>query len=147
MVIPIAPPSGFLSTLSLRRATTPASVNALILAISIHAPLAESDFNGVLNRVPTICISIHAPLAESDETAKRSKFILALFLSTLPLRRATFTAGTPLSLIFYFYPRSPCGERRRFCQVWRAVQGISIHAPLAESDSKSAQNSGVLLRI
>ena len=69
----------------------------------------------------------------------------------------------------YFYPRSPCGERlfdtvqivivvvflstlslRRATgkgQASRARIAISIHALLAESDSKSAQNSGALLRI
>ena len=68
-----------------------------------------------------------------------------------------------------FYPRSPCGERllpgyksfrnciflstlslRRatviFCKLLHGCI-ISIHALLAESDSKSAQNSGALLRI
>ena len=46
-----------------------------------------------------------------------------------------------------FYPRSPCGERRQIKQTCRAKTSISIHALLAESDSKSAQNSGALLRI
>ena len=46
-----------------------------------------------------------------------------------------------------FYPRSPCGERRGQDGVDNAVIHISIHALLAESDSKSAQNSGALLRI
>ena len=47
-----------------------------------------------------------------------------LFLSTLSLRRAT--------ALWFFVARK--GQ-------------ISIHALLAESDSKSAQNSGALLRI
>ena len=47
-----------------------------------------------------------------------------LFLSTLSLRRATWE------------------QRTEFCG-----RSISIHALLAESDSKSAQNSGALLRI
>ena len=56
-----------------------------------------------------------------------------------------FNPPTPTRL--YFYPRSPCGERLN-----DAINGcnpdiISIHALLAESDSKSAQNSGALLRI
>ena len=50
--------------------------------------------------------------------------ILTLFLSTLSLRRATWL------------------------RCWQlAARDISIHALLAESDSKSAQNSGALLRI
>ena len=46
-----------------------------------------------------------------------------------------------------FYPRSPCGERQTDTQLQQAITAISIHALLAESDSKSAQNSGALLRI
>ena len=46
-----------------------------------------------------------------------------------------------------FYPRSPCGERLGIAQSGIAVLNISIHALLAESDSKSAQNSRALLRI
>ena len=35
----------------------------------------------------------------------------------------------------YFYPRSPCGERRADFAVIAEVIAISIHALLAESDS------------
>ena len=91
------------------------------------------------------------------------------FLSTLSLRRATrasqsyslaiihFYPRSPcgerrLSIFrpapaFYFYPRSPCGERPLASKENPTKQRISIHALLAESDSKSAQNSGALLRI
>ena len=48
---------------------------------------------------------------------------------------------------FYFYPRSPCGERLSTVANLRGFNIISIHALLAESDSKSAQNNGALLRI
>ena len=58
-------------------------------------------------------ISIHALLAESDiakELALAAKN--AVFLSTLSLRRATlFLRSGPMTRR-YFYPRSPCGERR-----------------------------------
>ena len=84
----------FLSTLSLRRATTTVlhwyhiskiSIHALLAesdprktmiviihSISIHALLAESDqlVGGVAGRV---VISIHALLAESDETVNRNR--------------------------------------------------------------------------
>ena len=92
-----------------------------------------------------------------------------LFLSTLSLRRATSAKSTPEEAYKYFYPRSPCGERlekvpadvyyqaflstlslRRATRVTMdssLESNISIHALLAESDSKSAQNSGALLRI
>ena len=98
------------------------------------------------SRVTYVEISIHALLAESD-SAKSS----------------------PEEAKRYFYPRSPCGERRiGLVFLWWGVRflstlslrrataalhnilelfPISIHALLAESDSKSAQNSGALLRI
>ena len=101
----------FLSTLSLRRATTRRWVNLTcrthfyprspcgerqvllhlishIPAISIHALLAESD-ECLPAHLPRDQISIHALLAESDlcETVPRGGHII--FLSTLSLRRAT----------------------------------------------------------
>ena len=39
------------------------------------------------------------------------KFCVSIFLSTLSLRRATFSAGTKYDTTKNFYPRSPCGER------------------------------------
>ena len=69
----------------------PSLVWAVIVGlISIHALLAESD----LREFKTYCwddISIHALLAESDAAR-------------------TGTQGAPV----HFYPRSPCGERRKF---------------------------------
>ena len=146
----------FLSTLSLRRATEPVQGHVFLLAISIHALLAESDGEASLSSSGTfyfyprspcgerpgnsasaaatseflstlslrratakffgfflgIIISIHALLAESDciwipPTRPRSPF-----LSTLSLRRATSRSQRSKSWQYYFYPRSPCGERR-----------------------------------
>ena len=55
------------------------------------------------------------------------------FLSTLSLRRATSPCAFRSSKSFYFYPRSPCGERHdTYAKVLRV--NISIHALLAESD-------------
>ena len=127
-------PREFLSTLSLRRATHPIGVLVRVVEISIHALLAESDSSGnsCTQAVPE-------------------------FLSTLSLRRATESqqpSGRPTT---YFYPRSPCGERR-LCTILYSCPGnfyprspcgerhahlyyhsrglnISIHALLAESDS------------
>ena len=78
------------------------------------------------------------------------------FLSTLSLRRATlFTIGlnrahgisihallaeSDAAIFFlycafpYFYPRSPCGERRFHFNAGQHICVISIHALLAESD-------------
>ena len=57
-------------------------------------------------------ISIHALLAESDDCDILSIERCNSFLSTLSLRRATFCFYSPLTDAKYFYPRSPCGERR-----------------------------------
>ena len=58
-----------------------------------------------------IFISIHALLAESD----------------CPFKKNRPSVGN-------FYPRSPCGERRRLGAIHNAEIDISIHALLAESD-------------
>ena len=104
-----------------------------IQRISIHAPLAGSDV-AFFDRQQVAIISIHAPLAGSDASGKH-----------LPLIMSNFN------------PRSPCGERPspntaaflacRFQSTLplRGATGgnreqkyqrkISIHAPLAGSDS------------
>ena len=59
----------FLSTLSLRRATTSLVVIGTNCIISIHALLAESD--GRINDISRLMkISIHALLAESDSSTQ-----------------------------------------------------------------------------
>ena len=57
------------------------------------------------------------------------------FLSTLSLRRATFSRARFLSMIVNFYPRSPCGERHSDLHAEDRPGDISIHALLAESDA------------
>ena len=126
----------FLSTLSLRRATTGFDSGTMVPAISIHALLAESD-GGTIRRY----------------------FVRRRFLSTLSLRRATFrgdhghikgdisihallaesdtVAGSCRKGVIDFYPRSPCGERRSSFVLHLSNQIISIHALLAESDLPS----------
>ena len=102
--------------------------------ISIHALLAESD-GWSLNINGAMKISIHALLAESDRIKFKLDFVNQEFLSTLSLRRATglgvglyltteisihalLAESDRLCTILYscpgnFYPRSPCGERRK----------------------------------
>ena len=133
------PPPGsrsriFLSTLSLRRAT----------ALEGVVTLQQYDF---YPRSP--CGERHVPFTVAD-LGKR-------FLSTLSLRRATKASSTPFSddpisihallaesdkspansgpCIRYFYPRSPCGERRGRWSTLPIDTAISIHALLAESDT------------
>ena len=79
----------FLSTLSLRRATSAAARGSTSFSISIHALLAESD----------------------GQTFA-CWYIKEIFLSTLSLRRATPWTRLPKTGICDFYPRSPCGERQ-----------------------------------
>ena len=57
-------------------------------------------------------ISIHALLAESDQLMRCTPSCTPRFLSTLSLRRATHPTVPGLEAGGYFYPRSPCGERR-----------------------------------
>ena len=58
-----------------------------------------------------------------------------IFLSTLSLRRATYRWPGTTQWAYYFYPRSPCGERRYTAAAGHHSRAISIHALLAESDS------------
>ena len=110
-------------------------VKARANPISIHALLAESDYDLASFHNLSI-ISIHALLAESDHITNWIFDTNARFLSTLSLRRATYRkpdcivqpyisihallAESDINIAptveqgWYFYPRSPCGERRRW---------------------------------
>ena len=66
-------PEGFLSTLSLRRATAWSASKLAGMSISIHALLAESDRNADCNYHSARPISIHALLAESDIVILRKR--------------------------------------------------------------------------
>ena len=102
----------FLSTLSLRRAT--------ILFFQYF--LAKFEFLSTLSlrRATGYTVNFHAK---------------ARFLSTLSLRRATREPTALRTPHQNFYPRSPCGERRRPQMSSRPHNTISIHALLAESDT------------
>ena len=126
----------FLSTLSLRRATgrlshKPILIKQFLSTLSLRRATAVShrlllDYRGFLSTLslrraterkrhicPSSSISIHALLAESDSA------VHCLFLS----------------ISDYFYPRSPCGERRCCFLRCCCTLHISIHALLAESDT------------
>ena len=103
----------FLSTLSLRRATCNNCIFCFCHKISIHALLAESDFE-----------------------AGRAGMQAALFLSTLSLRRATSTSAKrwrPTEFLSTLSLRRATGETQQNGR----KNHISIHALLAESDGKS----------
>ena len=107
----------FLSTLSLRRATM--SVVFLLLAVGVFLSTLSLRRATAFTMIITICI--------------------ALFLSTLSLRRATANWFDLWGWAEYFYPRSPCGERRHWPGFPVVGRSISIHALLAESDGTSSQ--------
>ena len=104
----------FLSTLSLRRATRCSSVSP--------------NRSGFLS---TLSLR-RATRAERYANSQQE------FLSTLSLRRATDTSKDTIKTVTNFYPRSPCGERQAANGLADAPPKISIHALLAESDSRSA---------
>ena len=124
--------------------------------ISIHALLAESDADRIGYAVRLLYFYPRSPCGERPQEvsvrrggalflatlslrrATSSQRLSALqlfqFLSTLSLRRATHVRNTLQYCGNYFYPRSPCGERRYLIAVSHPHGAISIHALLAESD-------------
>ena len=153
----------FLSTLSLRRATTS----------RLHKILADWDFYPrspcgerresrtrwepgklflstlSLRRATVSCnyfpfdiaISIHALLAESDSRPYCTGTTSTDFYPRSPCGERRRSTGTKRHFR-YFYPRSPCGERRRYYWVKNWAYSISIHALLAESDRSAAPWQG-----
>ena len=107
--------------------------NSHYYLISIHALLAESDFSALHNIFKLLAFL-------STLSLRRATLQIFLyyqdnrFLSTLSLRRATYLINTYHRIFGDFYPRSPCGERRRNSQNINRGHTISIHALLAESD-------------
>ena len=108
----------FLSTLSLRRAT---DTSALMVC--------QAKFLSTL--------SLRRATGKPYKLAGHK----LVFLSTLSLRRATPSGSKYSGCSAHFYPRSPCGERRRFRAVQNTEINISIHALLAESDCYSFRHS------
>ena len=146
----------FLSTLSLRRATLAGpSGPAFLYNFYPRSPCGERPLTPA-RMSSRLLISIHALLAESDgivgnTDVTRSAFLSTLslrratelaflainpntFLSTLSLRRATYRGPGTTQWVYYFYPRSPCGERLGHRGLSSLYSVISIHALLAESD-------------
>ena len=137
----------FLSTLSLRRATPRICFRCSSVSISIHAPDRPAGLR-------TIDFYPRSPCGErlGDSGTSRAG---ETFLSTLSLRRATVSAvyadladrisihallaesdsaiSAILSAAAYFYPRSPCGERRGvFWPEHRAAQNFYPRSPCGE---------------
>ena len=102
----------FLSTLSLRRATVRYDNYNLHCTISIHALLAESDAPEGADTGHKMNFYPRSPCGERL-TSTITICTVSRFLSTLSLRRATFTSVVSSAGTTDFYPRSPCGERRQ----------------------------------
>ena len=102
----------FLSTLSLRRAT-PQGPEMRQSRDNFYprSPCGER-LQQAITAEQTARISIHALLAESDPRSPKISILPYQFLSTLSLRRATGIDSLHSKGLIYFYPRSPCGERR-----------------------------------
>ena len=67
------------------------------------------------------------------------RFVSAVFLSTLPARGATRSSRFDGQCLYYFYPRSPRGERPGIPGHWTQADSISIHAPREGSDALTAK--------
>ena len=121
---------------------TPENVGAV--DISIHAPLAGCDQKAAA-ATKGICISIHAPLAGCDITAENKKEEQDYFNPRTPcgVRRSSASAGRSTAAFQSTHPLRGATFRGRFL---RHRADISIHAPLAGCDSKSAQKNAALLR-
>ena len=95
-----------------------------------RSPCGERQL-AIYNQLLIQNISIHALLAESDGQYPVTAMMCKIFLSTLSLRRATFTTLRCMSLAKrYFYPRSPCGERPpitlRHCTTYLFLSTLSL---------------------
>ena len=148
---------GFLSTLSLRRATRAFLARPFLLQFLSTLSLRRATvYPGTWSG--SILISIHALLAESDSLNFTILPVLFYFYPRSPCGERLLTGGSSCD-DGNFYPRSPCGERRSnqpvTMRTWkflstlslrRATQAanglanappeISIHALLAESDTR-----------
>ena len=125
---------GFLSTLSLRRATSMGRDEKSFRGYFYPRSPCGERLNGCNPDFEGNLISIHALLAESDVNKVPNQGKIDQFLSTLSLRRATLAGPSGPAFLYNFYPRSPCGERHDWPPVRDIIQWISIHALLAESD-------------
>ena len=154
----------FLSTPSLRRATADSDSSKTYLVISIHTLLAESDSGLMLSRISAKDFYPRPPCGERRrwqiEQDRRKKF-----LSTLSLRRATVVqlnvllgllisihallaesdscTTAPRACRLNFYPRSPCGERRKMLLKPLPRANFYPRSPCGERLKVSAPESSV----
>ena len=100
----------FLSTLSLRRATKDTTARQQIADISIHALLAESD------QLHRYCHAAggdfypRSPCGERPPFLRSGRMMRRYFYPRSPCGERRITLWSTAT-ICHFYPRSPCGER------------------------------------
>ena len=129
----------------MRRATSVGTQNNDYEKISIHALLAESDAQ--LSGRNLLQYQFLSTLSLRRATRSPPKYSWQWkFLSTLSLRRATNGRTASTSRTWNFYPRSPCGERPYDADHVLDGGRISIHALLAESDTRPAPRPALILR-
>ena len=102
----------FLSTFPLRGTSRWCCHRLHWRAISIHVPLAGNVYSALDVRAPRE-ISIHVPLAGNVSGRCRCPPPTQEFLSTFPLRGTSRQTPRDPAGAENFYPRSPCGERRK----------------------------------
>ena len=126
----------FLSTLSLRRATS-----------SRRASCSSVEFLSTLSlRRATRCLYTARaaawhfyPRSPCGERPDRQEYVVKAveFLSTLSLRRATPGSRRRLGRAGHFYPRSPCGERRAAAAVSSTITSFLSTLSLRRATSLS----------
>ena len=146
--------SGFLSTLSLRRATLCRRLhsnanNVFLSTLSLRRATPTTGRNDKHNMnfyprspcgerlglifyfVCCIIISIHALLAESDQAKALKVSTLSNFYPRSPCgeRRKLLVSDCQQQ---YFYPRSPCGERRRNRKLILIIRHFYPRSPCGE---------------
>ena len=102
--------------------------------ISIHTPLAGSD-RQILRSSTSCGISIHTPLAGSDRASSRFEVRRAYFNPHSPCGERLADSTPSKTSMTHFNPHSPCGERHDTVRHVDFINVISIHTPLAGSDS------------
>ena len=126
---------GFLSTLSLRRATFIGQPLSVRINVSIHALLAESDRQprAQADRPPPFLSTLSLRRATLSNNSRH--YIYLRFLSTLSLRRATSVLWMVLNRLSFL---STLSLRRATIHYdnYNLHCVVSIHALLAESDNR-----------
>ena len=131
----------FLSTSPLRGTTGLVDLAAARIEISIHVPLAGDDGDAVLRNIAEALISIHVPLAGDDRRPWPGPSPRRYFYPRPPCGGRRRNTSRAWSRWTDFYPRPPCGGRRDDVGLFVEAERISIHVPLAGDDASHTSAS------